>query len=331
MARRDKSVYQVPERQRKLFPRVSGNTINGLGETESRPPKPVFWHYGNVDVPHKALQDYYLKGFDDKPDLKDFHLKFGGRGETRPPPPPPQPSQDSPQNWTQRIKSIALDNEGDLVGIAAIDQSWVFSGYEVSEPWIVVIGVAMDHSELAKAPSIESPIEVMRQYNRGTRVARAVANHIQGHGYRARPHGGPMAGPMLLIPPAIACGMGELGKHGSLINRRYGSSFRLAGVMTDLPLIADSPDIFGADDFCLNCRVCMDACPPDAIHSEKQTVRGDMKWYVDFDKCIPYFNDTQGCGICIAACPWSTPGRSERMAGKMTARRERLARQTVDR
>ncbi len=325
MARKPKPVYHPPAAQLALFPEVSGNTINGLDETERRRPTPVFWHYGKTDLPHKPLQDYYLRQFDDKPELQDFHLKYGGRGDPRAPAKPEAPATDTPENWTRRIKAHALANEGDLVGIAAIDSDWVFEGYTVDEPWVVVIGVAMDHAELSKAPSIESPVEVMRQYNRGTRAARSVANFIQRQGYNARPHGGPMAGPLLLIPPAIACGLGELGKHGSLINRSYGSSLRLAGVMTDLPLVADAPDIFGADDFCTSCRICSDACPPDAIHGEKQQVRGMRKWYVNFDKCIPYFNDTQGCGICIAVCPWSTPGRAPRMAEKMTARRTRRA------
>ena len=117
-----------------------------------------------------------------------------------------------------------------------------------------------------------------------------------------------------MIPAALACGFGELGKHGSLINRQYGSSFRLAAVLTDLPLVPDRSEHFGADDFCARCRVCTDACPPDAIFDVKQLVRGVSKWYVDFDKCIPYFNETYGCGICIGACPWSTPGRAPKMA-----------------
>lgn len=29
---------------------------------------------------------------------------------------------------------------------------------------------------------------------------------------------------------------------------------------------------------------------------------------MDFDKCVPYFNEHMGCGICLAACPWSQPG-----------------------
>lgn len=66
----------------------------------------------------------------------------------------------------------------------------------------------------------------------------------------------------------------ELGKHGSLIHRELGANFRLACVLTDLPLLADRPDVFGGDDFCASCRICADACPPDAIAADKQLVRG---------------------------------------------------------
>lgn len=329
MAKAPKPVYRPPAEQLDLFPDVSGNTLNGLGETEIRRPTPIYWHYGDVELPHKALQDYYLRHFDAKPELQDFHRKYGGRGGREPPEKPAERVVDTPENWTRRIKAHALASEADLAGVARVRPEWVFEGYEVREPWVVMIAVAMDHGELATAPEVRSAVEVIRQYNRGTRAAREVANYIQEQGYEARPHGGPMAGPMLLIPPAIECGMGELGKHGSMINRTYGSSFRLAGVLTDLPLIPDAPDIFGADDFCTSCRICSTACPPDAIAREKQTVRGVEKWFVDFDKCIPYFNDTQGCGICIAACPWSTPGRAPQMAARMTARRARIARGDV--
>ena len=110
-----------------------------------------------------------------------------------------------------------------------------------------------------------------------------------------------------------------------IINRRLGSSFRLASVLTDLPLRPTPADIFGADDFCVRCRVCADACPPDAIFDAKQLVRGDDKWYVDFDNCLPYFNETMGCGICMAVCPWSRPGVADNLVAKMATRRARAA------
>ena len=75
MARENKPGYEPPAEQLALFPDISGNTVNGLGETARRRPSPIYWHYGIDDLPHKALQDYYLKQFDAKPELQDFHLK----------------------------------------------------------------------------------------------------------------------------------------------------------------------------------------------------------------------------------------------------------------
>lgn len=91
-----------------------------------------------------------------------------------------------------------------------------------------------------------------------------------------------------------------------------------------MPLAPTSRDVFGADAFCQSCRICEEACPPEALFPEKQTVRGVQKWYVDFDKCLPFFNQTQGCGICIAVCPWSRPGVGPNLAAKLERRAERL-------
>ena len=123
-------------------------------------------------------------------------------------------------------------------------------------------------------------------------------------------------------PAAIEAGFGQLGKHGSMINGEHGACFRLSGVLTQMPLEADTAVDPGVDDFCLSCRVCRDACPPDAIFETKQWVRGFQKWYVNFDKCLPYFHETYGCGICIAVCPWSRPGIAPGLSAKMLRRRQ---------
>lgn len=309
------------------FPDVSGNDVNGLGESEPRPASPFFWH------PHSKqafgeLQDAVLGHHRLSAGVRATYSPKAPRGP-KPVEQEPQQVQKDAAGWTADIKKFALENEADMVGIVPMKPEYVYEGYEINEPWIIMIGVAMDHERLNAAPdTLDEPtsaVEVGEQYNRAARVSRNLTNYIMEQGHYAKAYAGPYASALLMIPPAIAAGFGELGKHGSMINRQYGSSFRLSAVATEMPLLADAPDIFGADDFCSSCQVCTKACPPGAISPHKQTVRGVEKWYVDFDKCIPYFGEALGCGICIARCPWSRPGTAPKLAEKMLARRARQA------
>jgi ferredoxin len=302
-----------------LLPEVTGNQVNGLGEADFRPPRPVLWHDPGK-VAHADLQNWFFAN-GCAPGANAHRMenqKFVSQ---------PQPAlADVRPEWSAaelsaNLKRAALERESDLIGIARLDQDWVFEGYEAPYEWIVVIGVAMDYDCLKTAPSHTSQTEVQNQYGRGTRAAYKLAGWMREQGWDAVPHGGPIAGPVLMIPAAIAAGLGELGKHGSMINREYGSSFRLACVLTNAPLVADAPDIFGADDFCTSCQICTRVCPVDAIYEDKQTVRGESKWYVDFDECILYFVENSGCGLCIGQCPWSRTGTAPRLAEKMTRRR----------
>ena len=106
-----------------------------------------------------------------------------------------------------------------------------------------------------------------------------------------------------------------------MINRTYGSSFRLANVLCDIPLVADSQDEFRADDFCTSCQLCTNISPVDGIALEKQVVRGKAKWYVDFDKNLPFFVEHNGCAMCIPACPWSRPGVAKTLIEKQARRK----------
>lgn len=302
-----------------LVPETSGNTINGLGEREIRRPTPIYWHDPDILV-HGALQKW-SRTQGNSP--KVTALREGAMRVMQTPLPPiaPMRAELTPRAWSDAVKMAALDREADIVGIARLDPNWIFEGYEETYQWIIVLGMRMDYQALSTAPSGTSRMEVHTQYARGARAAYALACWVREQGWDAKPHGGSTAGSVLLIPAAIAAGLGELGKHGSMINRRFGSMFRLACVMTDMPLLADRPDTFGADDFCVNCRVCTRACPVDAIHEEKQMGRGSRKWFVDFDKCVLYFNENSGCGICIAQCPWSRPGVAPRLVEKYARRK----------
>ena len=326
MAKAPKKIFQPNPAQLALMPDVSGNDINGLGESDFRRPTRIYWHNPG-DIPHGRMQKWMVERFNRAPDFKRVYAE-GDRGPQTLEPVAASQSLDSPANWSARVREFAHQHEADLVGVAKMNPDWTYDDCgSDTHPWIIVLGVEMDHAELAQAPSSDtdtaSAVEVSVQYNRGARVAAHLANWIRDKGYQSEPHAGPWAGPVTLTPAALACGFGELGKHGNIINRQYGSSFRLSAVVTDLPLVAGQAEEFGADDFCARCQVCINACPVDAITDNKQLVRGVEKWYVDFDKCIPYFNETHGCGICIAVCPWSRPGAAPRLADKMLRRRKR--------
>lgn len=117
--------------------------------------------------------------------------------------------------------------------------------------------------------------------------------------------------PVLERTWAQRSGLGWVGKNGNLINKRSGSFYFIATLITDLELAYDDPF---AKDHCGSCTRCIDACPTDAILPGK---------IVDGSKCISYFtielkemlipsemngkfdNWMFGCDTCQDVCPWN--------------------------
>jgi Pyruvate/2-oxoacid:ferredoxin oxidoreductase delta subunit len=320
--RRSREPFVPDPEQMALWPAVSGNAINGVDEPDRRPPSRIYWHAPDA-TPHGPLQRWFYARSPNDERLARARAERQSTIDAPLAPLAPESDALSADGRSAAVAQIARALGADDVGIARMRPEWVFEGCSVPQRWVIVIAVAHDFEQIRTAPDVPAAAEVVRQYGRGNRIAKGVASWLREHGHDAVPHGGPMAGPAVLIPPAIECGFGELGKHGSLIHRRLGASFRLAAVFTDAPLVADAPDTFGADDFCTRCRVCSDACPPAAIADEKRLVRGEHKWYVDFDRCLPYFNEHMGCAICVAVCPWSLPGVAGSLVEKMARRRAR--------
>lgn len=322
--------WQPPADVLAEFPEISGNEVNGLGESKPRQASCFFWHppeeqtHGNLQA--KVIEYLYRPAADDDK-TPPYPSHDPGRGPDAIPLSPTR-VEASAAEWTQRLKAFALENEADVVGIARMSDAYLFDGYEAPGKFVVIVGVAHDYDVMSTAPAspedTRSAAEVSRQYSRAARSIHQLRNFILGQGQPATAYPGPRADAINMVPAAIDCGLGELGKHGSLINRTLGSSFRLAALVTDMPLLPDAPDLIGVDDFCAKCHVCENACPPKAFHSEKQTVRGVEKWYVDFDKCIPFFAEAYGCGACIVACPWSRPGVAGTMAMKLERRAARV-------
>jgi epoxyqueuosine reductase len=137
------------------------------------------------------------------------------------------------------------------------------------------------------------------------RLARAIKEEIGPFGYRVFVD----SAPVLEKPIAEKAGLGWIGKHTNLLNRRAGSWFFLGELYTDIDLPVDQPE----QSHCGSCRACIDVCPTGAIV-------GPYK--LDARRCISYLtielkgsiplefrrmigNRIYGCDDCQLVCPWN--------------------------
>ena len=322
MSNKTKEKFIPSAEQMALWPDVSGNDINGLGEGKIRPPSPIYWQTPDL-TPFGPLMQFFedMAPRDEK--LYQTQMKTNAIRAASIPPKSSTKIEKTPEEWSSLIKKVGLESSGEIIGITKMRPEWVIDAFNVPYENVIIVGVKMDFDQLKTAPKVPAAVEVIKQYGRAHLVSNAIATWIHKQGWNAISYGGSNNVPMLLVPPALECGFGELGKHGSIINREFGSTLRLGAVVSDMPLNMDINDQFGVDDFCLNCKACQNACPPDAIGSDKKMVRGVTKWYVDFDKCLPYFNENIGCGICLAVCPWSLPDVPQNLIKKLAKKRNK--------
>ncbi|MEM8534193.1 MAG: reductive dehalogenase domain-containing protein [Chloroflexota bacterium] len=303
-------------------PPVSGNVINGLGETERRRPWKVF-HSGDYQIAWNGLERLFHSIGSFPRSLSVLRVQWLHRKKIGPIAPQQVPVAD-PAKTAHRIKTEARRLGASLVGITAIPDEVLFEGINLSYKHAICIAIPMERDEMLAAPSEIAHQRVLEGYYNVADVAIKLAEYIRAMGWPARTSANLGVSEVLHVPLAIRAGLGQLGKHGSMITREFGSNVRLAVVLTDLPLTHDEPVDIGVDDFCKSCQICVTNCPPQAIFDTKQMVRGDEKWFVNFDKCVPYFVANEGCAICIEVCPWSEPGQGAIISQKMLQQRARI-------
>jgi epoxyqueuosine reductase len=190
--RRPKRHSYSPSAETLSLLKVSGNPINGLGETTLRRPSPFFWHPPDQH-PYGELQIVARKSSRKCPGATEA---FGAAYNYPELTSVAEPVVEAPaEELAAQLIDFALSHEADDVGIAPMDPVYVFGGYTINEPWVVVIALAHDYERLKEVPSDETNgvgvCDVGDQYARGTRASYALANWIRSQGVipgLKRPH-----------------------------------------------------------------------------------------------------------------------------------------------
>jgi len=247
---------------------------------------------------------------------------------------------------SQKIKQWGLDLGFQQVGISDTNlqqaeqrlQHWIAQGYHAdmdymhkhglkrSRPALLqpetvsIISVRMDYLPEAQESienTLNNPISgfisryaLGRDYHKVLRkrlqkLAQHIEQEVGTFGYRAFVDSAPV------LEKAIAekAGLGWIGKHSNIINKKAGSWFFLGEIYTSIPLPVDAP----SSNHCGQCTACIDICPTQAIVAPYQ---------VDARKCISYLtielkgsipealrpligNRIYGCDDCQLICPWN--------------------------
>jgi reductive dehalogenase len=227
----------------------------------------------------------------------------------------------SPEEASDRLKGYALHLGASLVGITEINPIWVYSrrGEIFHENWddwgkeigvrhryAVVFAEEMDFRLVGTGPHTPTMVESMQNYAKGAYISTQLAGFIANLGYSAtanhlRHYDG------LMVPWAVDAGLGEVGRLGYLLTKKFGPRVRLSAVSTDLPLVPDKPVDIGVESFCNICKKCAVCCPSQSIPAADQAVvDGTLRWKLNAETCFDYWGKVgTDCNVCMRVCPWS--------------------------
>jgi len=233
----------------------------------------------------------------------------------------PHNSDETPDKTelTEFLKKTASFYGAVLSGVTETDEECVYEtrgrgvryGLPVDDylPRTLIFAFEMSVEEMRHAPGIREAAEVAGTYLKIAVPALVIASYLRGLGYSAVAH---IDGESELVLPPLAerAGLGQIGRHGLLVNKKYGSRIRLAAVTTDAELEIDEPVDFNMPKICEACRKCSDLCPVEAIPkgSILENYAAEVR-SIDHEACFSAWRKFgTDCGVCVAVCPYSKVG-----------------------
>ena len=212
------------------------------------------------------------------------------------------------------LKTLAKNYGANLVGFCQLNPAPLVSQKQLT--FAISIAVKLPDAILQTIDGAPS-FMYFQNYRAANALLDQIALHLSAfleeNGYAAFPiaasqslgKNNPYRGVFPHKTAAVLSGLGFVGKSGLFLSEKYGSKVRLATILTNLPLQAESPII---ENGCGNCTLCQKACPAGAIFGTLPTTDGERNF--DPEKCSHYmkehFQDVgrgSVCGVCIKVCP----------------------------
>ena len=217
------------------------------------------------------------------------------------------------------IKSSLKEAGAALVGFADLRE--LPQEIRQSMGWAVSIAAALDTSiieEIAGGPTERYYQEYCRANNFLADLAQLTAGMLAEQGYAPKASEptvddldyDTLAAEFAHKTAATRAGLGWIGKSALLITKNYGPAIRLATVLTDAELPADTPV---NKSWCGDCQECKIHCPAQAISGTNWQAGMTRETFYDAYACCQmaqklakksHITETI-CGICINACPWT--------------------------
>lgn len=214
---------------------------------------------------------------------------------------------------TNKIKDLSTQWGASLFGVADLsklgrDEILLSSSLIERHPFSISIAYHLSDSILEGIENQPTP-HYFHHYQRVNilldTIGLILTSTIQDLGYRAMPIPASQIvdwknqrGHLSHKHVAKLAGLGWIGRNNLLVNEKFGSRIRLLTLLTNLPLISNSPQ----SKDCGSCRACLSVCPAEAIAQRPEDF-DHLRCYEQlkvFSKRLHFSHHI--CGICVKAC-----------------------------